>query len=92
MDPTSHEAAKPRISSAVALLVVASVSTLVGWFLAVPAVILGVLAVASQGTPSSRSATLARWGWIAYVAAVAVTLLYGVALIAVAFYAASGNS
>lgn len=80
-----------RKSSAVTLLVVAGVSSVVGIFLAIPAVILGILAVVHQGESPTRSAKFTRWGWMAYATGMTLTVLAGAALIAVAVYAASGN-
>ncbi len=81
-----------RTSSAVTLLVVAGLSTMIGLFTAVPAVVLGILAVAYQSESPSRSATFTRWGWIAYAAGALVLVLAGAALMVVAVYAASGNT
>jgi hypothetical protein len=77
--------------SAVTLLVVAGVSSMVGCFLAIPGAILGILAVVHQGDPV-RSAKFTRWGWIAYAIGATLTALAGLALMAVAHYAASGNN
>lgn len=79
-----------QASSAVALLVVASISTLMGLFFAVPALLVGIIAVGLQWRSDPRSARVARWGWIAYVVGAALMLLAGVALVLVAGYAVSG--
>lgn len=81
-----------RKSSAVTLLIVAGISSLVGIFLAIPAAILGILAVVHQGDSPSRSAKFTRWGWIAYATGMTLTVLAGALLIGVATYAASGNN
>ena len=73
------------------LVVVAGISTLIGLFLSIPAVILGVLAMASQAKAPARAASLTRWGWIAYAAGAVLMVSAGVALVVVAGYAASGS-
>ena len=89
-DPDRKPAA-PRNRSAATLLVVAGISSVVGCFLTIPAVILGILALAHQGEPQ-RSAKFTRWGWIAYAIGATVTALAAAALIVIAGYAASGNN
>lgn len=79
-------------NSALALLVVAGVSTLVGCFLAIPAAVLGILGVVHQRESPSRSARFTRWGWIAYTIGVALMAAAAAALMLIAGYAASGNN
>ena len=52
--------ATQRKSSAVTLLIVAGLSSVFGCFLAIPAAILGILAVVNQGESPSRSAKFTR--------------------------------
>jgi hypothetical protein len=78
-------------NSALVLLIVAGVSTFVGCFPAVPAVILGILGVVHQRESPSRSARLTRWGWIAYAIGAGLMAAAGAALMLIAGYAASGN-
>jgi len=89
-DPPRNPAS-PRNRSAVTLLVVAGISSVVGCFLAIPAVVLGILAVVLQGEPL-RSAKFTRWGWIAYAIGATLTVLACAVLIAFAVIAASGNN
>lgn len=79
-------------NSALVLLVVAGVSTLVGCFLAIPAAVLGILGVVHQRESPSRSARFTRWGWIAYTTGVALMAAAAAALMLIAGYAASGNN
>lgn len=91
-DGSAYTPGNQRTSPAVVLLIVAGVSTLVGLFFAIPAVILAILGVVNQRESPARSAKLTRWGWIAYVIGAGLMLLAGVALVVVASYAASGNN
>ena len=81
-----------RRGSAVPLLIVAGISSLVGIFLAIPAAILGIIAVAHRGDSPSRSAKFTRWGWIAYAIGMTLTGVAAAILIGFATYAASGNN
>lgn len=81
-----------RRDSAVVLLVVAVLSTVLGCVVALPAVILGILAVVNRAESPARSAKFTRWGWIAYAAAAALWVLAAVALMVIAGVAASGNN
>ena len=58
-------------------------STLFGCILAIPAVILAILALVKQDDSPSDSARLSRWGWIAYGIAVALVVVGGIITIAV---------
>lgn len=89
----SRSAYDPRgqRSPALVLLIVAGISTLVGLVTSVPALVLAVLALLSQHKAPSRAAVLTRWGWIAYAAGALLLVLFGVVLVVVAGYAASGN-
>lgn len=87
----AHSAPLAQVSSAVALLVVTAISTVVGLFFAIPALVLAIIAVILQGRSTPRSVSIARWGWIAYVVGAVLMLLAGVALVAIAGYAAGGN-
>jgi hypothetical protein len=80
------------MTPAVILLVVAGASSIVGCFLAIPAAILGILAVVNQAESPSRSAKLTRWGWIAYATGAALWVLAAVALMVIAGVAATGNN
>src|SRR4051812_21012876 len=66
-----------RKNSAVTLLIVAGISSVVGIFLAIPAAILGILAVVHQDDAPSRSARFTRWGWVAYAIGATLTVLAG---------------
>ena len=74
------------------LLIVAGISSVVGCFLAIPAAVLGILAVVNQAESPSRSAKFTRWGWIAYATGAMLWVLAAVALMGIAGYAASGNN
>jgi hypothetical protein len=75
--------ARKTNGSAIALLIVSGVSTLFGCILAIPAVILAILALVKQDDSPSDSARLSRWGWIAYGIAVALVVVGGIITIAV---------
>ena len=90
--PTTTPGLLSRASSAVALLVVAAISTLMGLFFAIPALLISVIAVVLQSRSDPRSERVARWGWVAYVVGAVLMLLAGVALVVVAGYAASGTN
>jgi Na+/proline symporter len=77
-------------TSAIALLVVSGLSTLVGCFFAIPALVLGILAVAKQNQSPQDSAKYTRWGWIAYAIAVAFVVIG--AIIAVVLFATTSGS
>jgi hypothetical protein len=79
-------------SKAVVQLAVAGVFSVLGCFLAIPAAILGILAVTSHRESPARSARFTRWGWIAFAAGVGLTVLAGVGLVVIASLAASGNN
>jgi hypothetical protein len=85
--------AKPRgttNTSAIALLVVSGISTLVGCFFAIPALVLGIMAVAKQNQSPQEASKFTRWGWIAYAIAIAFVVIGGI--IAIAIFASTGNS
>lgn len=84
--------ATQRKSSAVTLLIVAGLSSVFGCFLAIPAAILGILAVVNQGESPSRSAKFTRRGWIAYATGATLWALAAVALMVIAGVAATGNN
>lgn len=72
-------------TSAIVLLVVSGLSTLIGCFLAIPALILGIMAVVKQGESPADSAKFTRWGWIAWGVAAAlavVGIIIGIAIFA----------
>ncbi|MFC7490103.1 MULTISPECIES: hypothetical protein [unclassified Knoellia] len=101
LDPQGRARAAPgrsplgwlnHASSGVALLIVTAISILFGWFFAVPALVLGLVALLLERRSDPRSAAVARWGWITYVAGAVLLLVYGVVLVLVAGYAASGNN
>ena len=78
-----------RSRSGLVLLIVAGVSTLGGWVLALPAVILAAMSLGDQRSPA-RSIRLVRWGWIAYASAMILFLVAAALLIGIAILAASG--
>jgi len=77
-------------TSAIVLLVVSGLSTLIGCFFAIPALILGIMAVVKQGESPADSAKFTRWGWIAYAVAVAFVVIGGI--IAIAIFASTNTS
>lgn len=79
-------------TSAIALLVVSGLSTLVGCFFAIPALILGIMAVVKQGEQPADSAKFTRWGWIAYAVAVAFVVIGGIIALLVLFANSSSTS
>jgi hypothetical protein len=80
------------MSPAVILLIVAGISSVVGCVLAIPAAILGILAVVNQAESPAHSAKLTRWGWIAYATGATLWVLAALALMGIAGFAASGNN
>jgi hypothetical protein len=70
-------------TSAIALTVVSGLSTLVGCIFAIPALVLGIMALVKQGGSPADAAKLTRWGWIAYAIAVAFVVIGGIIAIAV---------
>ena len=78
--------------SGLVLLIVAGLSTIVGFVLTAPALILGILSVVNRDKDPSHAARLARWGWVVY--AITMTLMLAAAgfLFWIAGYAASGNN
>src|SRR4051812_6193822 len=92
--PAGREPVSPgprRSNPGLVLLIVAAVTTLCGWVLALPAVILAALSMGNQSSPS-RSQRLVRWGWIAYAIAITVLLVAAAFLFAIATYAAGGKN
>src|SRR3954454_2400793 len=92
--PGGRESVSPglrRSNSGLVLLIIAAVTTLCGWVLALPAVILAALSMSNESSPS-RSQRLVRCGWIAYGIAITVLLVGAAFLFAIATYAASGNN
>ena len=83
--------AGPDNSSAVVQLAVAGVFTLLGCVMALPAAVLGIVAVVQHKNSPARSATLTRWGWIAFGVGVGLTALAAIGLMVVAGIAATGN-
>lgn len=77
-------------TSAIALLVVSGLSTLVGCFFAIPALVLGIMAVAKQNQSPEEASKFTRWGWIAYAIAVAFVVIGGI--IAIAIIASTNTS
>ena len=65
------------------LLIISGLSTLGGCIFAIPAVILGIMALVKQDESPSESAKFTRWGWIAYAVAVALVVVLGIAAIAI---------
>jgi len=78
-------------NSGLVLLIVAGLSTLVGFLLAAPAVILAILAMVNQDQDPSRAARLARWGWTAYGVAMTLMLTAAALLFWIAGLAAGAN-
>ena len=78
-------------NSGLVLVIVAGLSTLVGFVLAAPAVVLGILSMVHQTESPARAARFARWGWVAYAIVMTLMLIAGALLIGVAMYAASGS-
>lgn len=76
---------------AVPLLVVAGVSTVVGLFTTIPALLLAIVSTLEHRHSPGRAATLLRWGWIAYAVGAALLVVAGVVLVVVAGVAAGGN-
>ena len=79
-----------RSRSGLVLLIVAGISTLCGWVLALPAVIFAAMSMGDQSSPA-RSMRLVRWGWIAYAIAMTLFLIAAALLMTFATLAASGN-
>jgi hypothetical protein len=77
-------------TSAIALTVVSGLSTLVGCIFAIPALILGIMALVKQGASPGDAARLTRWGWIAYAVALAFVVIGGI--IAIAIFASTSTS
>jgi hypothetical protein len=89
-DGTAPASVNRPSRSAVTLLVVAGISSMVGCFLAIPGAILGIFAVVHQAD-RVRSAKFTRWGWTAYVIGATLTAIAGIALMGIAMYAETGN-
>jgi hypothetical protein len=84
--PSPYAAARGTTNtSAIALLVVSGLSTLVGCFFAIPALVLGIMAVAKQNQSPADAAKFTRWGWIAYAIAVAFVVIGGIIALAIIF-------
>jgi Na+/proline symporter len=81
--PSPYARPQQTNTSAIALTVVSGLSTLVGCFFAIPALVLGIMALVKQGESPADSAKFARWGWIAYAIAVAFVVIGGIIAIAV---------
>ena len=88
-DPATVEA--HPIRSGLVLLIVAGVSTLCGWVLALPAVVLAAMSMGDRSS-SARSERLVRWGWIAYAIAMSLFVVAAVILMGIATLGASGNN
>ena len=80
-----------RASTGTALLVVSTISSLVGLVFALPAVVFGLIAVIAERRHDPRAPIIARWGWGAYVVGAVLMLAWGVVLVVVAGFAASGS-
>ena len=78
-------------NSGLALVIVAGLSTVVGFVLAAPAAVLGILSMVYEHESPSRAARFARWGWIAYAIVMTLMAIAAALLIGVAIYAASGG-
>jgi hypothetical protein len=74
---------KQTNSSAIVLLIVSGLSTLFGCLFAIPAVILAIMGLVKQDQSPAESAKFTRWGWIAYVVAVALVVVIGIIVIAI---------
>jgi hypothetical protein len=77
--------------SAIALVVVAGISTFFGCIFSIPAVILGIIALTKHNDSPAEAAKFTRWGWIAWVLAIALALVIGV-IVGLAFWSSSGGS
>lgn len=88
--PYSRPGHQQTNTSAIALTVVSGLSTLVGCIFAIPALILGIMALVKQGASPSDAARLTRWGWIAYGVALAFVVIGGI--IAITIFATTSTS
>jgi hypothetical protein len=88
--PSPYARPRQTNTSAIVLLVVSGLSTLVGCFFAIPALILGIMAVVKQGESPADSAKFTRWGWIAYAIALAFVVIGGI--IAIAIFASTTST
>lgn len=83
--------ARQTHGSGLALTIVSGVSLALGACLtAIPALILGIMALAKQGTSPADADKYARWGWIAYAIGVVLYILAVIGIIA--FIAATASS
>jgi hypothetical protein len=78
--------------SGLVLLIVSGIATIVGFILAVPALVLAILSVVNRDKDPSHAARLARWGWVVYAIVMTVMLAAAGLLFWIAGYAASGNN
>ena len=81
--PSPYARPRQTNTSAIVLLIISGLSTLIGCIFAIPAVILGIMALVKQDESPAESAKFTRWGWIAYAVAVAVVVVLGIAAIAI---------
>jgi hypothetical protein len=88
--PSPYARPRQTNTSAIVLLVVSGLSTLVGCFFAIPALVLGIMAVVKQGESPADSAKYTRWGWIAYAIAIAFVVIGGI--IAIAIFASTSST
>lgn len=76
-----YGAVRQANTSAIVLVIVAGLSTLLSCLPAIPAVVFGIIALVKQDDEPPESRKFARWGWIAYAIGVAVYIVAVVGLI-----------
>jgi hypothetical protein len=83
--PPAGYGASTTNSSALTLTIISGVSILCcGGLFTIPALILGIVALAKQSTDPSGSARMTRYGWIAFAVGMALVVIVAVVLIAIA--------
>ena len=81
--PGSYVQQRPSNGSALALTIVSGLSLVLGACLtAIPALILGILALVKHGDSPAEAARYARWGWIAYAVGVLIYIAAVIGIIA----------